>query len=330
MSELRLPALEVRQGPEQIVYSLACDGKLVSRFATVARIRRTAGQLEGYQRPEVAAHIKNIRRYLESSAPLLPNALVIAFDGRVRFEASALSPESEDVRHGTLVVPIDEAWSDEEKPGWIVDGQQRSAAIRDAAVESFPVLITGFVSDDVAVQREQFLLVNSSRPLPRGLIHELLPGTEGRLPPILERRRFPAELLALLNTREDSPFFGLIRAPTNAVGIVQDNSILRMIENSLSDGALYGTRDPGSGVGDPEAALAILMPYWEAVRGTFAESWGQPPRRSRLSHGAGIVALGLVMDAIATEHDQRAGPLDLDIFARETRDHPAGLLLERR
>ncbi len=28
---------------------------------------------------------------------------------------------------------------DEDKPGWIVDGQQRSAAIRDARIDSFPV-----------------------------------------------------------------------------------------------------------------------------------------------------------------------------------------------
>jgi DGQHR domain-containing protein len=309
--------MEVQQGPEQTVYSLVCDGKLVSRFASVARVRRPASELEGYQRPEVAAHIRNIRRYLESGAPLLPNALVVAFDGRVRFEPTYDSPDDDTVRHGTLIVPIDEGWSDQDKPGWIVDGQQRSAAIREAVLERFPILIAAFVSDDAAVQREQFLLVNSSKPLPRGLIHELLPGTGGRLPPILERRRFPAELLVELNTREDSPFFRIIRTPTNPVGVVQDNSILRMLENSLTDGALYGTRDPATGIGDAEAALAVLVPYWEAVAGTFPEAWGQPPRRSRLSHGAGIVAMGLVMDAIAEAHDQHAGPLDLDIFARE-------------
>src|SRR6266516_3820612 len=101
--ELRLPALKISQGPSRTLYAFAVDGKLVQEFATVSRVKRgTEGDVLGYQRPEVRSHIAEIRRYLESPNPMIPNAIVVAFDSRVRFEElDGRSPA-----HGTLVVPI--------------------------------------------------------------------------------------------------------------------------------------------------------------------------------------------------------------------------------
>lgn len=43
--------------------------------------------MHGYQRPEVLTQVAAIRRYIETDdSPLLPDAIVIAFDERVRFE----------------------------------------------------------------------------------------------------------------------------------------------------------------------------------------------------------------------------------------------------
>src|SRR5207302_738789 len=126
--EIRLPALEVRQNPERVFYAFAVDGKLVSRFAAVSRIEReSSGKLKGYQRPEVLAHIREIRNYIEGPSPLLPNAVVVAFDGRVRFEASRAETNSGYSRTGTLVIPVTHGESEAEKPGFVVDGQQRLA-----------------------------------------------------------------------------------------------------------------------------------------------------------------------------------------------------------
>ena len=40
----------------------------------------------------------------------------------------------------------------------------------------------------------------------------------------------------------------------------------------------------------------------------FRDAWGLPPRRSRLMHGAGIVSIGFVMDAIADRYRQTGLP----------------------
>lgn len=316
MDLMRVPALEIRQGPRRVIYSFAIDGKKVPLIASISRIRRRDGtSLQGYQRPEVLSHIAEIRRYLESPDPMIPNAVVISFDDRVRFVPAAEGPSGSDVRSGFLEIPVDPEASDEDKPGWIVDGQQRLAAVREAAVDRFVLCAVGFIAPDEREQREQFILVNSTKPLPKGLLYELLPTTEGRLASALERRRFPAELLARLNFDEDSPLRGMIRTPTNPEGVVQDNSVLKMLENSLSDGALYRFRDPDDGRGDVDAMLGVLKSFWAAVRQVFPDAWGLPPRKSRLMHGAGVVSLGFLMDAIADRHP--AGKPTAEEFATE-------------
>ena len=304
-SELRIPALEIRQSENRRLYSFAVDGKLLPRFTTVSRVRReNGGEIQGYQRPEVLSHISEIRNYLESEDPMIPNALVVSFDQRVRSEPTKENGNNGDgySQHGTLVIPLDEHQADADKPGWVVDGQQRMAAIRDARIDSFPICVTAFIAGSDREQREQFILVNSTKPLPKGLIYELLPTTDTLLPSLLQRRRFPAYLMQRLNHDPDSPLFEMIKTPTNGDGKIKDNSVLKMLENSLTDGVLYRYRDPNTGKGDVEAMLGVVHDFWSAAKSTFKEAWDLPPRRSRLMHGAGIVSMGFLMDAIADRH----------------------------
>jgi len=299
-----VPAIEVRQGPDRLLYAFALDGKKVPVVATVSRIKREAGTIQGYQRPEILSHISEIRGYLESDSPMIPNAVVLAFDSRVRFISREDQAEDSWTRSGYLEIPADPDLPDEEKPGFVVDGQQRLAAIRDAQIGSFPILIAGFITDKVTEQTEQFMLVNSTRPLPKSLIYELLPHTAGRLPGFLARRRFPAYLLERMNLDETSPLCGKIKTPTNPDGVVKDNSVLRMLENSLTDGALYRQRNVSSERDAAGSMLDTLNAFWGAAAQVFDDAWGLPPRRSRLMHGAGIVSMGFVMDAIVDRrHD---------------------------
>jgi DGQHR domain-containing protein len=296
--EVRLPAIEIVQGAHTI-YSFAVDGKEIDSFTTVSRVHRdTENELGGYQRPEVMSHIRAIRRYLESPGAMLPNAIVVAFDSRVRFEPHRRKQSVAYARHGELVIPIDPSLDESDRPAWLVDGQQRSAAIRDADVESFPVAAVGFIARDEDEQREQFILVNSTKPLPSGLIHELLPSTSAELPPKYAKKRLPAYVMIRLNNDHDSPFCGRIRTATGMSGNIKDNSVLKMIENSLYEGALYQYRDPATGDGDLEQMILHLKIYWAVVAATFHDAWLLPPTKSRLTHGVGIESMGFVMDAL--------------------------------
>jgi len=333
---LELPAIAIRQGSKRELYAFAVEGKQLHDFAQVSRLGRDESEkIAGYQRPEVLSHIAEIRNYLESEEPMLPNAIVVAFDSRVHFKPLKGQRESDGPRHGHLIIKMGtDAQTD--KPGWIVDGQQRAAAIRDARMGKFPVFVTGFITDSVAEQREQFILVNSTKPLPKGLIYELLPGTDVQLASHLQRRRFPAYLLERLNYDSRSPLHLAIQTPTNPFqdfsprnrrgfqnkvqatppvvgkvkvqGFVKDNSILRMLENSLRDGALYRCRLQADGEMDIDRILKLLFNFWQAVAVVFEDAWGKPPARSRLTHGVGIVSMGHLMDAISDRYRTKAIP----------------------
>jgi DGQHR domain-containing protein len=320
---MRLPALEIRQG-ERRLYQFGVEGSRLSHISTVSRVYRDQdGDIGGYQRPEVQSHIKAIRSYLESPGALMPNALVIAFDSRVRFKAAQDVRAVGGTRAGTLIIPVPDQQSlIEDRPGWVVDGQQRAAALREAQLENFPIPVVGFITDDLREQRAQFILVNNTKPLPKGLIHELLPVTDGHLPIALIRKRYPSKLLSLLNLLPDSPMAHAIKTPTMPDGRIRDNSVLKMIENSITDGALYSYRDPKTGEGDTSRMLEVLWNFWTAVAQTWPAAWELPPRKSRLTHGVGIVALGYVMDEITERCSKGDVAPTVELYA----DHLAPLV----
>jgi DGQHR domain-containing protein len=293
------------------LYSFAVDGKLLHNFCAISRISRHDGEgINGYQRPEVVSHISQIREYLESDNPILPNAIVVAFDESVNFRADKRQSSSKEVtysRTGILEIPVNKDASEIEKPGWIVDGQQRAAALRDARVTNFPVCVIAFVANDLEEQRQQFILVNATKPLPKGLIYELLPATDGKLPLALRKRKYPAFVSERLNQDSDSPLREMIRTPTNGTGVIMNNSILKMVQNSLSDGVLYLHEDT-------HEQLRVLKNYWSAVKAVFPDAWGLPPTKSRLMHGAGIVSMGFLMDTISDRH-RRDSELTSAVFA---------------
>ena len=108
---------------------------------------------------------------------------------------------------GTLSIPIR---GEGERVAWIVDGQQRSLALAQAKNTKLPVPVVAFVSDDIQVQREQFILVNKAKPLPARLINELLPEMGGiMLPRDLAARKIPSELCNLLHRIRNRRFTNL-------------------------------------------------------------------------------------------------------------------------
>jgi DGQHR domain-containing protein len=167
------------------------------------------------------------------------------------------------------------------------------------------VPVIGFVSNSLEVQREQFILVNKARPLPTRLINELLPETADIvLPRDLVARKVPAELVNLLNLDPASPFYRLIKRASDGISssaVVTDTALIAAIKNSLSSplGALAPYKPMGrDDGGDIGGMYHILTTYWTAVKYCFAEAWGKNPKQSRLMHSAGLLAMGLLMDAI--------------------------------
>jgi len=304
-TSLRRRALRVDQDPEHPLYLFTLTGDELLRVADISRINRDEdGKLIGYQRPEVRQHIQNIVDYLDSGKVLFPNSVILAVTSDVTFKQSRGPKVDEGFAvAGTLEIPF--PGEGEPKPAWIVDGQQRTMALAHSQRRNFPIPVNAFVADNVDLQRDQFFRINSTKPLPRGLIDELLPEVSTILPSSLAARKAPSALCDMLNRDPQSPFHGLIRRASTGNSkkgseVITDTVVVQLLKESFStpSGALFPFRNMATGVTDFKGVRTLLFLFWSAVRDTFPEAWGQRPEKSRLMHGVGIRAMGRLMDKV--------------------------------
>jgi DGQHR domain-containing protein len=309
-------AVRTKQGEDVDVYAFFLPGPVVLGAAEIARVHRdeAAGTLQGFQRPEIQSHVKQITEFLDHGPVLFPNAIILALSPDVEFRA-ARGPEPTGLvdvaQAGTLTIPLR---PEGQKVAWIVDGQQRSLALSRTTNPDVIVPIVGFVSADIDTHREQFILVNKARPLPARLINELLPETSAYLPRDLSVRRIPSELVNWLNRVQGSPFQGLVRRISDGdrgKGVVVDSALVTVIRNSLNSplGSLSPYKGGGGVPVDLEGMYQQFVLFWRAAKDAFPDAWGLPPTRSRLMHSAGIQAMGYLMDRVVARtqgsHDQQ-------------------------
>ena len=310
MEIIERKALRVTQRSGKIIYLLSLKASELLAVAGISRVTRDdVGKLIGYQRAEVRRHVKEIADYLSSEDMLFAHPLILSFSSEVRFVSSRGQKTSDgQAAAGMLEIPLPR--KDKDKPAWIVDGQQRALALQMLKDQEFAVPVCAFVADDVDVQRDQFLRINNSKPLPRGLVTELLPEVNSPLPPRLALKKIPSALCDLLNQDKKSPFYHLIKRPSakdkrRESEVVTDTVVIKMIEDSLTNpsGCLFPYRNIATGEYDQAAIWAVLNTFWSAVEQVFPDAWGKPPTASRLMHGVGIRSLGKLMDRIMASID---------------------------
>lgn len=282
-NHMKYLAISAQQSSEHKVLTFKANASDVLRFASIDRISRDRqGELSGFQRPQVAVHIREIKDYLEKPNSILPNPIVVAFIDHVSVEEQ---------ENGTAVLEIDIASG---PPGFIVDGQQRLTALSEME-RDFEVFVSVMICKDEQELCRQFVLINNTKPLPKSLIYELLPTIDG-LPPRLSKRSTAAELTARLNF-EDTSLKGYIKQHTSPDGIIADTIVQKILMTSLSDGIL---RDMIALPKGSELCVNIVSEFFEGVKRVFPDAWwGHTPKTSRLLHGAGLQALGDVMELLA-------------------------------
>ena len=301
--QLIVRALRTQQGGTDL-FSFFLPGSSLTEIADISRVHRgDDGQLEGFQRKEIRAHIKEIVSYLDRGNVLFPNAIILAASEAFGFkQARGRDPAGvlESGHIGTLFIPLR---NEGERCAWIVDGQQRALALAASRNPSIPVPVIAFVAPQIAVQREQFILVNKAKPLPTRLINELLPEVDVQLPRDLAVRKIPSELCRLLNTDSKSPFYKRIKQlsePSADDAVISDNAVIELIRRSINEplGALSLHRGFANESADVASMYRLLLQFWSVVAEVFPEAWRLPPARSRLTHSAGLRAMGVLMDRL--------------------------------
>jgi DGQHR domain-containing protein len=279
---LRFDAVCAQQRKDQSVLCFVANASEILEMAKIERVGRDeAGRLSGFQRPQIASHIREIHDYLVRPDAILPNAIVLAFLDRVKVTLDG----------STAQISVD---CTKGPPGYVVDGQQRLTALAAVNDPTFRVLVSAIVCRDADQLRQQFILVNSARPLSKSLIYELLPDVEG-LPERMTSRALAASITEQLNYAANSSLRGQIYQHSNPTGIIRDTAIQKVVMNSERDGMLREFSERRK----LDRARDVLSDFYGAVQETFPQAWkDQTPKTSRLVHSTGIVALGYVMDTL--------------------------------
>ena len=298
LPKLYYPALVAEQSPYHELAMISATADEIASFAQIDQAGRSvSGRLSGFQRPQIAGHIREIAQYLQKKEAVLPNAVVLAFVG-----GAALKRH----RNGTATLEIE---TGKTRHGFVVDGQQRLMALLHSGRTDFKVFAACLLCRSLHELRQQFILINNAKPLPKSLVYELLPTIDG-LPERLDSRRTAAALTERMNFAEDSVLRGMIKQQTNPTGVLKDTALQRAIMNSQSAGALQSF---GANPHALDKGYRLLNAFYRAVQQTFPDDWNdQKPTTSRLVHGTGIVAMGYVMDEIYA-HDRKG---TTDAFVR--------------
>jgi DGQHR domain-containing protein len=277
-------AIAAKQSSHARVFTFASTAADIISTCEITRAGRTSkGKLFGFQRPQIAGHIQEIQDYIKSPRAVLPNSIVVGFFSGVRVKA---------VRGGLYEINVSTKGG---KPGFVIDGQQRLTALLKSGRDDFQLFVSCVLCDSEKDLRQQFILINNTRPLPKSLIYELLPGVK-EPPKRFGSRAFAASLTERLNYDESSSLKGMIAMHTNPDGVIRDTAIQKVIINSAEHGAI---REHSNGTSRAEFGFELLSNYFGAVQDVFPDAWhDKTPHTSRLVHGAGIVSMGYVMETI--------------------------------
>ena len=145
-TQLTFKAVLAKQSDTHKVISFAATASQIHQFANIDHVARdSSGTIQGFQRPQIASHINEIRDYLEGDDAVLPNPIVVAFTDRAFVE------KTED---GSVELRID---TSNGPPGLVVDGQQRLTALSGLSEKDFQVFVSALICRDEEELRRQFL-----------------------------------------------------------------------------------------------------------------------------------------------------------------------------
>lgn len=315
--------LKIRQSSvERDLYVFTVDGKTIAEQVGVRRMKWHSAKYkaEGFQRPLDNIRVREIARYL-SLNPILPNALVVAFEkGSLDFQAipNQMIKEAE---FGRIVIKAKLQEVDgelqplltEQRIGYVIDGQHRLKSIEESTLEkgTFYVIISAFHDVDTKFQLEQFYALNQTVPISTGQLALLRRQIGYRLPPKESYRKAISDTCGILQEYPGSPFQPEIHvgSPPVYTGPLNITVVEKMIQQAITLTSLRfkWKADPEE---IPRANLdymaKALYVYWKAVSEVFSAYWGKNPAQQRLFCAIGIYAMTQFFDSVMQNIDINA------------------------
>lgn len=188
-------------------------------FSVAEVVHRKEDRQEGFQRNLSRHRVRQIAAYLSDPRHILANNIILAFDEELSFN------------NGNLVLP-----TDEDKRGWVVDGQHRLAGIQQAEWKHklAVVILSNLTIEEMAAL---FRTINSTQKgVPTSLLYDLLGMTkDGEFEEIRGH-----ELAVKLNEEPESPLYNNIDMLGSGPNRISQARIVKSLKPLITETGVLG------------------------------------------------------------------------------------------
>lgn len=309
------PAIRITQRNTNLYY-IPILSKVAAEFIGYKNLNWSEAQsaFSGFNRNIKQDHVRDIVKGLEAGS-VVPNSIIVyLLHDHLRFEGDG--GDTSAIVHGKAKIVRQE--NDEEKIGFVIDGQHRLEALKKLELESgqddLPILFTIFLAPASEDEREEFdkfvltqmAIINNAEPLTENETHLVQQRIDRVMKELGNRVDNIANLVVKdLDTRRSGPvrFSTKERRPPKGAAWLElktwVNVVARAIESQNILKEVFGG-DYSESAEKRKASVAVLNVYLRAISGLAREMkiWEVPPSKQRLYHNVGLWALLGLLDSV--------------------------------
>ncbi len=285
----------------------------LANVSTVAGVRQYGTEESGIQRAKEGTWVKLLANQFSLETTLMPTSVILYFEQEdITFtpfdfnEYLIQDRELEGVSKyqlGILEVPYNRYSLEEEKPGWILDGQQRIWAMQELGIQAAlggkkikkllaPISILSSKESSVEDLRVWFVNANEVKNLPKTLVQELAAKLSAdhrkQLNPKRQEDAIRGKIVEGLNTHNQSPLNGQIRTQLNPKGDIAYRALVNQIKfMARTFDFLKEKIQIEEGI---DEALELLIDYYIAISAVWPEAWMETRIRNEVASKNGKIS----------------------------------------
>jgi DGQHR domain-containing protein len=278
----------VQQGNHRFFLGV-CSAKTLLRVAYVQE--RKEG--EGVQRILSSSRLKDLGTYVKQEEPpgLLPNAIILGLSEDAQFNR----------KDGVLRIP------DREEEAFVIDGQHRLFAFKDAYVGDFDLDLpfAAFIGLPIGEVAYLFRTINSTqRKINPSLVYDLIPYLREQDWVRFEDSR-AQYLVEQLNSNEDSPWYQGVSMLGGRDQPITQASFVTAIKRLLKPGGVLSDSFLDGAFAGQEIQYELLLRYFRGIRDAFPGEWRNSEYvvSKNLGVSAFLNVLGDILRSISRDPD---------------------------
>lgn len=235
----------------------------------------------GIQRIHKEDRDKEIGQFITSEHPFFPNTIIINIP--FEYKTDFYDDKTKVLRFRT-----------EEQSAYVIDGQHRLRAFASKYSKgvNLDLVVAAYFGLELPTVAEIFTRINYyQKPVSKSLVYDLL---DFNIDPEFAKYKKAHEIVAILNSKIGSPFYGIIKMLGIGTGFISQAAFVEALTTKFKIIELFGEKY------SKEEIILIIDSYFNAIKKSFADKWAN--ENSILSRSIGFNALMKILKLIVQEH----------------------------